>query len=461
MVEASMAAPSGPDIPIRVVDSVSETGPKLVEAEEEDILRFAALDSPVRFEPIVFYDLPDPQTNIQSLVPLSAAPAAIPVTIRCEDAATGASLPNVDIRAFTNFAGRIGDQGVTDGNGKVTLSLAGGNIERLYAFPGSGHWNSLYYNRSTVPGPTVSIQAVDLASIDSVRRFYGSSTFNSGTGVKVGILDTGIGPHANLNITGGRNTVTGEPANDFGDWQGHGTHVAGLVGSNGTPPSGLRGVAPGVDLRAYRVFGHGVAGASNYAIMKALIFAAADGCDIVNLSLGGGPHNHIVEEAIRDAVDQGMLVLVAAGNDGRKPVSYPAAYPDAVAVSAMGVVTDLPPDVLDRNSAQRPPFSTADPNEFIADFSNVGPEIGVTGPGVGVLSTLPSSSHGPMSGTSMATPVVAGCTAALLSVDTTIFHMTRDRTRGTALRNLLQRTTAARGFGGVYEGFGLPDPARV
>jgi subtilisin len=254
----------------------------------------------------------------------------------------------------------------------------------------------------------VPLTPVDLTFVDCLRFYYGASHFNAGTGVMVGIIDTGVGPHSGLNIIGGSNTVTGEVANDYGDSDIHGTHVAGIIGANGTPPNGLRGMAPGIPLRAYRVFGQGASGATNYAILKAMILAARDGCDIINLSLGGGPYDEIVSEAIQDGRNQGMLIAIAAGNDGRKAVSYPAAYPGATAVSALGCEGTFPAGSLEEAEVLRPPQSLVDPREFIAEFSNIGPQIAVTAPGVGVLSTLPNNAFGPLSGTSMAAPAAAG-----------------------------------------------------
>jgi subtilisin len=73
-------------------------------------------------------------------------------------------------------------------------------------------------------------------------------------------------------VAGGLNCVTGEKdPNDFGDnGEGHGTHVGGIIAAKGTPPRGFRGLAPGVALRSYRVFGKGTEGASNYDIAKAI-----------------------------------------------------------------------------------------------------------------------------------------------------------------------------------------------
>jgi subtilisin family serine protease len=294
-----------------------------------------------------------------------------------------------------------------------------------------------------------------------VRFYYGNSRFDPATGVTVGVIDTGVGPHHDLNVVSGRNTVTGEPAAAWQDWFEHGTHVSGLIGASGTPPNGLRGMAPGVPIRAYRVFGKNAQGATNYAILKAMIFAATDGCDIINLSLGGGPNEPIVEEAISDARDQGMLVMVAAGNDGRQPVNYPAAYAGSTAVSALGREGTYPVGSVASAEALRPPNSTVDAAEFIAEFSNIGSRVALTAPGVGVLSTLPNNAYGPMSGTSMAAPVAAGAAACLLSRDPAVFALARDRARSDAIEKLLQSHGAKRGFGLVFEGYGLPDPNQV
>jgi subtilisin family serine protease len=370
-------------------------------------------------------------------------------------------VPGVRVVAFTDFTNRVGDGGDTDASGTVTLRLASTAIDRLYAYAPAGYWGAFRTALSAAAPITVMLEPVDLSFVDAVRAYYGSSRFDPSIGVTVGVLDTGAGPHSDLNIAAGVNTVTGEKATDYDDIEGHGTHVAGLIGSNGTPPTGLRGVAPGISIRVYRVFGTGVQGATNYAILKALIRAGGDRCDIVNLSLGGGPYDQVVEEGIRDAREQGMLTVIATGNDGRGVVSYPAAYQYAIPVSAMGREGTYPARSVDEGSVLRPPSSTADAKEFIADFSNIGQQVFATGPGVGVLSTLPNNTFGPMSGTSMAAPVVSGAAACLLSRDPAVFGMTRDRARGDAIEALLAKACTPRGFGSIYEGRGLPNPATI
>jgi hypothetical protein len=128
-------------------------------------------------------------------------------------------------------------------------------------------------------------------------------TFNRNRSIRVTIvIDTGIAAHPDLVIDGGENTVVGEDPQDFGDnGDGHGTHVAGIIAARGTPPSGIRGLAPAVTLRSYWVFGKNAEGASNFSIAKAVDRAVKDGCHLINMSLGGGPRDEATHSAIADA----------------------------------------------------------------------------------------------------------------------------------------------------------------
>jgi subtilisin family serine protease len=450
-----------PTTEVRVLDTVAESGPKLVELDDAAAAAANAFDSPVRAVPVVEYGRPDEPLRPLGGVAVEAAAGAPGVQITCLDATSGAAVEGVHVVAFTDFATRAGAEGTSDSSGKVAVQLGGASIERLYAYAPGGYWGAFLESLNANAPITVRLTPVDLGYIDSVRFYYKDSKLDLSTGVTVGVIDTGADPHSGVNVIGGRNTVTGEPAADYSDSGLHGTHVCGLIGANATPPAGLRGLAPGVPIHVYRVFPPGGGGATNYAILKALFFAAQDGCDIVNLSLGGGPRDEIVEEAISDACNQGMLVVIAAGNDGRKAVSYPAAYTGATAVSAMGREGTFPPGSLDESAILRPPSSSADPAEFIADFSNVGPQIALTAPGVGALSTLPGGKFGPLSGTSMAAPVASGAAACLLSQDKAVYGMTRDHSRSEALTKLVQTNCVRRGFGATFEGYGLPDPATV
>ena len=464
-VGAEAMSPELSPVPLTVLDSVQDNGAKLVEIDSDSAAELNRADGPLRALPLIEYPKPNPRPELNS--PLGSGPlkldaaagaqAAQSFVLTFEDARSHAPVEGATAVAFSDFANRKGAQGQTDANGKVSLSIASATIEQLYVYGPSGYWGA-YRTGIPATNTTLPLEPVDISFTDLVRFYYGASRFDPATGVTVGVIDTGCGPHHDLNIVGGHCTVTGEPADAFEDVNIHGSHVAGLIGASG----GIRGVAPGVATRAYRVFPPGEeSGATNYAILKALVFAANDGCDIVNLSLGGGPFDEIVEEAIADACNQGMLPIIAAGNDGRKAVSFPAAHKGAVAVSALGREGSFPDGSVEQADVLRPPASTSDPAAFIAAFSNVGPQIAVTGAGVGVLSTLPHDAYGPLSGTSMAAPVVAGCIASLLSQNPAIFGMVRDRTRSDAIRNLLLQNCVRFGFGANFEGFGMPDPQVV
>lgn len=450
-----------PSAPFALLDSVAETGPKLVELDTTTADAINRSPVPLRALPEVIYALPDPNV---ALTATPAAPAAPPTTfvLRCIDQATGARVPNASVVAFDNFAARTGAGGTTDAAGEVTLTISGNVIDRLYIQSGDTHWGAFRSGLPVANPLIIPTVALTPAYRDSIRQFYPARRFVPGTGVRVGVLDTGCGPHPDLNLVGGRSTVTGTPSGAFADIATHGTHVAGLIGGTGGLGPATLGLAPGIPITPYRVFSYrgGKLGASNYAILKAMILAAADGCDIVNLSLGGGPYDSVVEEAVRDAREQGMLVVVAAGNDYRANVSYPAAYAGATAVSAMGRENGFPAGCYFAADVQRPPHGP-DPLDYIAAFSNVGPQIRCTGLGSGVLSTLPGNRFGPMSGTSMAAPMVAGAAASLLSQQPATHRLPRDLARSDAIANLLYAGCLRRFGGGIWEGFGLPDPAQV
>jgi subtilisin len=233
--------------------------------------------------------------------------------------------------------------------------------------------------------------------------------------------------------------------------------VAGIIAGRGAG-EGVRGVAPGASLRSYRVFAAGELGASNYAIIKAIDRAVGDGCDLINLSLSGSQPDAATRSAIEDARAQGALCVVAAGNDRRGPVGFPASHPQAVGVSAMGRLGLFPSGAVEAGDVAAP--YGRDPLNFVADFSNVGPEIDLIGPGVGIVSTVPGG-YAPMSGTSMACPAVTGAAAVLLSSRRELLSQARDQARADALAQALFESASPLGFDLDFEGHGLPNGHRL
>lgn len=185
------------------------------------------------------------------------------------------------------------------------------------------------------------------------------------------------------------------------DEVGHGTHVAGTIAclsNNGTGVAGMtwscRLMPVKVLTRLVRISDGRVSGTGSAADISAGIRWAVDnGARVLNLSLGGTTDTQVERDAIAYAVAQGAVVVAAMGNAFQQgnPTSYPAAYPDVIAVGAI-------------NSSNARAF-----------FSQTGPHIDVVAPGVGVLSTVWDNSTATMDGTSMASPHVAGLAALILS----------------------------------------------
>lgn len=209
--------------------------------------------------------------------------------------------------------------------------------------------------------------------------------YTAGDGVKVVVIDTGVDynhPDLAPNYKGGYNAITGE--NDPMDDQGHGTHVAGTIAAV-KDGSGVAGVAPGSDLYAVKVLDKNGSGQYSW-IIAGIEWAIENKMQVINMSLGGGGDLEAMKQVIEEADKAGITVVCAAGNDSG-PVNYPAKYPQSIAVSA------------------------SDSSDKIAYFSSRGPEIEVIAPGVGIYSTRKSGGHVSLSGTSMASPHVAGLAA--------------------------------------------------
>ena len=165
------------------------------------------------------------------------------------------------------------------------------------------------------------------------------------------------------------------------------------------------------------------------------------------------PDETLVRIALEDARDAGILPIAAAGNDFRRGVSFPGADDLCVAVSALGDKSLLVTGSVSAAGVAPPPGTDA--NEFIADFSNVGPQVDFTGPGVGVVSTVAPTGFAVMDGTSMACPAMTGVAARLLESKPAILGMSRGPARATALANELLNLARSRGFTPQLEGRGL------
>ena len=228
--------------------------------------------------------------------------------------------------------------------------------------------------------------------------------------VTVAVIDTGIDythPDLASHYAGGYDFVhsTFDPLDDHG----HGTHVAGTIAASlenltGSPGAaeGVVGVAPQARLLAYKVCAADGT-CSDFAVIQAIARAVADGARVINMSLGDTQYSQALADAVQDAWNAGVVIVAGAGNDGTTTPFYPAALDNVVAVGAF------------------------DEDHRRASFSNYGTWVDIAAPGNYVLSTYPASKcveagmpgdtgcYAWLSGTSMATPHVAGAAALLWS----------------------------------------------
>lgn len=228
--------------------------------------------------------------------------------------------------------------------------------------------------------------------------------YSTGRGVKVAVVDTGVtcqdkdgfkrvSDLANTKCEGGYNFIDD---NEFAyDDNGHGTHVAGTIAQSTNNNYGTAGLAFHATIIPVKVLS-GSGSGSLLGVADGVRFAADAGANVINMSLGGGGDSAILHDAVKYARNKGVVVVVAAGNNG-KYVEYPGAYPESFTVSA------------------------TDEKNKITDFSSRGPQVDIGAPGINVLQQIICNGgrdgceeFRKLAGTSMATPHVAGAAALLM-----------------------------------------------
>lgn len=348
----------------------------------------------------------------------------------------GGRLPDALVTVLVDEAKAIGDEATTDRYGRVTFQLSDRTtrVNAIMVAPLHSGWPVRVSAVDIGPaGIEIAVPAIDLSVADVRGLVYGKPAA-AGKGVKVGVVDTGIGPHSALRVAGGRNT-TDESPRRVRDEDGHGTHVAGVIAS--TAAGWRRGEASGVVLQAYRVFESGDIYASSFAIQAAIKQAAIDGCDLISLSLGDANPDAGVKDAVEFAWERGSVCIAASGNDWwPNQIRYPARFEKAVAVGAIGLENTWPAgaEMAWTVSAGRGK-ALSGRLTFVAGFSNRSAKVALAAPGVAIVSTIFGNRWGAMSGTSMATPVATGVLASRLG-GSPVLQMPRDALRSAAIVKL-------------------------
>jgi len=226
---------------------------------------------------------------------------------------------------------------------------------------------------------------------------YAWQVTRGSSATRVAILDSGIDQnHEDLmaKIVANKNFTTSRTVDDK---YGHGTHVAGTAAAVSDNSKGVAGVALNASLMNVKVLGDNGSGSCS-GVANGMVWAADNGAHVINMSLGGGGCS-AEENAANYAWGKGVLLAAAAGNSGAESVSCPACYANVIAVAA------------------------TDNDDLKADFSNYGPGVDIAAPGKHIFSTFPNHrnrigkrDYDYGSGTSMASPHVAGAAALIWSI---------------------------------------------
>src|SRR3989344_3629311 len=271
------------------------------------------------------------------------------------------------------------------------------------------------------PSP-VAITAPSQTLPTGVRRVGAVGLVNTGAGVEIAVIDTGIQtnhPDLAQNIAGGKNCLR---SGNYQDQNGHGTHVAGTIaGIHNT--QGVVGVASGAKLWAVRVLDRKGSGTWSQVICG-LDFVTSKAptkggrIAIANLSLGGSgtsdnncgaTNNDALHRAICRARDAGVTIVVAAGNSGASASTFVPA-PHTAAVITVSALADS-----DGAPGGEGPATSYGADDTFASFSNYGTVVDIGAPGVNIYSTWLSGGYQTISGTSMASPHTAGAAALYLA----------------------------------------------
>lgn len=228
--------------------------------------------------------------------------------------------------------------------------------------------------------------------LDRMNMYKAWGIVTGDSSVRLAIIDTGLASHTEFTRVGtkGYDSAYYSSGNDD---NGHGTHCAGIAAAAMGNSAGVAGIAPGVTVYSYKALGANGGGASS-SVVKGINWAVDSAkADVISMSLNSPFMNYSEETAIRRAISFGITVVVSMGNEGSNMRSYPAGYsiPGMIVVGA-----------TDASNAKAP-------------YSNYGSWCDIMAPGTNIISTGTSGNYVPMSGTSMATPAVAGACALFMS----------------------------------------------
>ncbi len=438
----------------KIVRSAEETGSKVLRLSPLEAALIKERYPALLVEPDVQHSLA--RTPLYSSIEPVQVPASAAKTLKIEVRGNGAPLPRARVVVLVDVQKQIGYEGTTGPDGALQISIRSSDFKlpKVIVIPSDGFWSRAWANVDFTSRITLDVEPLKVGGFDwgLTATQAPARGQRSGQGVKVGVIDTGIGPHGSLKVAGGKNLIEGEPSDAWHDGDGHGTHCAGVIAALAITAS-TWGYAPDVELFGLRVFGGPDGGGHSSTIAEAVDWALEAGCDVISMSFTSETPSNFLRNKIEKATDRGVLCVAAAGNEGGE-VGYPAKFRSVVGVSAIGRKATFPESSIHGEAASG--IWSRDRQYFFAAFSNRGEEIDLCAPGVAVTSTLPNNRFSAWDGTSMACPHVAGIAALALEASPEIRQAARDAERMGLLGDRVLGLCTDLGMPTQCQGSGLP-----
>lgn len=237
-----------------------------------------------------------------------------------------------------------------------------------------------------------SIKSYDYASEINAINFHNHNIY--GSDVVIAIIDTGCAEHDLLKncIIGGKNFTSEGSEDDYTDYNGHGTHIAGIIAA--AENNYFKSIAPNSKLLILKALDSNGQG-SMQNILSAIKYAIDYKVDIINMSLGSTKGSEDLHNIIKEAINKNISVVCASGNSGDNnsdtdELDFPGSYEEVIEVGAMNI------------------------NKNVSTFSNSNKYVDIIAPGENIMSTYLNNNFKSLTGTSMATPIISGSLALLL-----------------------------------------------